>query len=85
MDHGSIRWLIERSFSAQVEQAHDADEALAALRAQRFDLVLVNRKLDVDSSDGLELIRRIKADRQLAATPVMLVTNYPQYQQQAIA
>jgi len=41
--------------------------------------------LDFDHSDGLEIVRRLKADPQWAAVPVMLVSNYPEYQQQAIA
>jgi two-component system chemotaxis response regulator CheY len=45
----------------------------------------VNRKLDQDYSDGLEIIQAIKADPQLAETPVMLITNFPQYQEQAVA
>ncbi len=83
-DHGVIRRLLEKHFAAEVSQADDADEALAQLRAAPFDLVLVNRKLDVDHSDGLQIIRAIKADPALATTPVMLVTNYPQFQEQAI-
>ena len=55
------------------------------LEHEKFDLVMVNRKLDVDYSDGLEIIRRIKADPKLAATPCMLVTNYPEHQEAAVA
>src|SRR5260221_10716061 len=84
-DHGSIRRLIEDRFAAEVVQAHDARETLAQLRAGKFDLVLINRKLDADYSDGLEIIQQIKADPQLADTPVMLVTNYPEHQQLAVA
>ena len=49
-------------FDCEVLQAHGADDALAALRDGTFDLVLVNRKLDMDYSDGIEVIRQIKAD-----------------------
>ena len=58
---------------------------LELLRSQTFDLVLVNRKLDIDDSDGLEIIERIKADPQLAGTPCMLITNYAEHQQAAVA
>ncbi len=84
-DHFAIRRLIERNFQAEVLQAHDAEDALAQLRARSFVLVLVNRKLDLDQSDGLEIVRAMKADADLAATPVMLVSNYPDYQAQAVA
>ncbi len=84
-DHGAIRHLIEGSFKAEVVQAHGARDALIALRAGPFDLVLINRKLDADYSDGLEIVKAIKADPSLAVVPVMLITNYPEYQQEAIA
>jgi CheY-like chemotaxis protein len=85
VDHSAIRRLIEGDFSAKVVQAHQLDDALAQLRSEPFDLVLVNRKLDVDYSDGLAVIRAIKADSSLAGTPMMLVSNYPDAQDAAIA
>ena len=84
-DHAAIRRLVESNFDADVVQAHGADDALAALVADRFDLVLVNRKLDRDYSDGIDVIRRIKSDPQTSAVPVMLVTNYPEHQDEAVA
>ena len=47
--------------------------------------MLVNRKLDIDYSDGLEVIRQIKSDPTISGVPVMLVTNYPEHQDAAIA
>ncbi|MEQ8785157.1 MAG: response regulator [Pirellulaceae bacterium] len=84
LDHGNISSLIGRHFTADIFSADSADQALALLRKQAFDLVLVNRKLDRDYSDGLDIIRQIKADEALAATPVMLLSNYAQYQDEAI-
>ena len=85
LDHGAIGGLIARHFGAQVVQAHGPDDALAELRRGRFELVLVNRKLDQDHSDGLEIIKSIKADPQLAATPCMLITNFSEHQAAAVA
>jgi CheY-like chemotaxis protein len=85
VDHGAIRRLIEGEFGAQVVQAHRADDALQRLKDEPFDLVLVNRKLDADYSDGLEVVRAIKTDAALAGTPVMLVSNYPDAQEAAVA
>ena len=84
-DQQAIRHLVRRYFEADVTAANDLEDALAQLRADSFDLVLVNRKLDADGSDGLEVIRQIKADVLLASVPVMLVTNYAEYQERAIA
>jgi CheY-like chemotaxis protein len=85
MDHGALRRLIEGEFAADVTLAHSAEQALAQLRSRQFDLVLVNRKLDADYSDGLEIIKLIKADPDLAGVNVMLVTNYAEHQEQAVA
>jgi two-component system, chemotaxis family, chemotaxis protein CheY len=82
-DHAAIRRLVEGAFEAKVTQAHDLADAIAQLRGGRFDLVLVNRKLDADYSDGLEVIRAIKGDPQLASIPVMLVSNLAEYHEQA--
>ena len=45
---------------------------LSQLKTGQFDLVLVNRKLDVDYSDGIEVIRMLKTDPDAASVPVML-------------
>jgi CheY-like chemotaxis protein len=84
VDHAAIRRLLEGRFSAEVAQSHSQSEALAALRRESFDLVLVNRVFDRDGSDGLALIRTIKGDPALATIPVMLITNYPEHQRRAV-
>lgn len=82
-DHAAIRRFIESHFDAQVAQTHGPDDTLSELRSGAFDLVLVNRRLDRDYSDGLDIIRQIKQDAVLANTPCMLITNYPEHQEQA--
>ena len=84
-DHGAIRSLLERTFGAEVVQTHGPEDTLAELQRGEFDLVLINRKLDQDYSDGLDIIQRIKADAALADTPVMLITNYEDHQSDAVA
>ena len=83
-DHEAIRRLIEEQFEAEVAQAHGWNDAAEQLGRQSFDLVLVNRLLDRDGREGLEIIRHIKSDERLRAIPVMLVTNYEEHQQQAV-
>ncbi len=84
-DHASIKRLIETKFSATVVQADVADDTLDQLRSRAFDLVLINRKLDSDYSDGMEIIKILKADENLHSVPVMLVTNYVEHQDLAVA
>jgi CheY-like chemotaxis protein len=83
-DHRALAALIEAHFDATVSQAHRWEDAAAQLRAESFDLVLVNRRLDVDYSDGLELIQRLKQDPQLSALPVMMITNFAEHQRLAV-
>lgn len=83
-DHLAIQSLIEGAFDAKVSKASSEDEALVALRSGDFQLVLVNRRLDRDGSDGLELIRKIKSLPELSHTPVMMITNYSEHQQLAV-
>ena len=85
VDHGAIRRLLDREFGADVARADGLDDALTLLRSNRFDLVLVNRKLDADGSDGIEVLHAIRAEAALAEVPVMLVTNYPEHQAAAVA
>lgn len=84
-DHAAIRGMLVRDFGAEVVQADEGRDALAQLHAGTFDLVLINRKLDIDYSDGIEILKQIKADPALAEIPVMLITNYPEHQQAAVA
>src|SRR6476659_10333847 len=84
-DHATIRAYLTRNFDCEVVQVDDAVGALAQLKSGRFDLALVNRKLDVDYSDGIEVIRALKADPDAASVPMMLVTNYPEHHEAAIA
>ena len=84
-DNYSLSRFLQSKFNVQVDTADTAAEALDRVRRSPPDLVLINRKLDCDYSDGTEIVRLIKADPALAETPVMLVTNYPEHQEQAVA
>lgn len=84
-DHRSIRRLLQVNFDADVVQAHGRADTLELVRREHYDLVLVNRKLDRDSSDGIEIIEAIKTDQSLKDIPVMLITNFAKYQDEAVA
>lgn len=84
-DHAAIRSLLAHHFDCEVVQAHGPDDTLMHLASGEFHLVLINRKLDRDYSDGIEIIRAMKANPATADVPVMLVTNYPEHQEAAVA
>jgi CheY-like chemotaxis protein len=83
-DYNAIRKLVQSQFDAVVLQTHGLEDTLEQLIQRPVDLVTVNRKLDRDYTDGIEVIRGIKADPRFSSIPVMLITNYEEHQQEAI-
>ncbi len=84
-DFGSLSRYLTQNFDCTVEQAHGPEDALEKLRGGEYALVTINRKLDRDYSDGADILKLIKADPELQATPVMIVTNYAEHQDAAVA
>lgn len=84
-DHASIKRLLTRHFDVEVLQTHAGPDTLDLLRQRSVDLVLINRKLDCDYSDGTEILKQLKADPLLAKTPVMIITNHAEHQDSAVA
>ena len=85
LDHGNIGRMLSEEFGADVKQAATTEEALRAVRAGNYDLVLVNRVLDADGGSGLDLIQRLLGDADTRAPPTMLVSNHAEAQDAAVA
>ena len=83
-DFNTVRQMATANSGAPVLQSHGTQDTLEILRTRQVDLVMVNRKLDRDYSDGLEVVKAIKADAAIGSVPVMLVTNYEEHQQAAM-
>ncbi len=84
-DFSSLRQMLKSSFNVKVIQTHGAKDTLEVLKGHEVALVTVNRKLDRDYTDGLEVIRTLKSDPEVSSVPVMLITNYDEHQQEAVA
>lgn len=82
-DYNAIRQMVQANFDAVVLQTHGLEDTLALLSQRSVDLITVNRKLDRDYTDGMDVIRGIKADPRFSTIPVMLVTNYEEHQEAA--
>lgn len=59
-----------------VSGAEAADEAFAAIRSQKPQVILLD--LQLPGTDGLALVRKLKADPETAEIPVVAVTSYPE-------
>lgn len=84
-DHSTIKSFLTKHFDCEIMQTHGPEDSLQELKSSDYDLVLINRKLDRDYSDGIEIIRQIKQDPATSGVAVMLVTNYPEHQDAAEA
>jgi DNA-binding response OmpR family regulator len=84
-DHAMIRAMLENHFAVEVERVMYVSEAREALRRGRYDLVLVNRLIFADQSEGLELVRWMKSQGGAPDTPVMLVSDREAAQAEAVA
>ena len=84
-DHAAITAFFAKHFGAEVGRAKLPADTFTQLKSASWDLVVINRKLDEDYSDGLEIIKQMKADPDTRDVPVMLVTNLPEHQDLAVA
>ena len=84
-DHYSIARLMNE-LGFDIEKVDYPEQALELLikNKNQYALVLVNRKIDIDYSDGLELIKKIKSHPEIKDIPVMLVSNFPEAQEEAV-
>lgn len=84
-DSAAIAHYLKSNFGVSILTADLADEAMKTLKENKVDLVLINRVLDADGSDGMAILSSIRQNADYAALPVMLVSNYADWQQKAIA
>ena len=73
--------MLESSVGVNVDTADSIEEAIEKLAADQYDLVLVNRKLAFEGTQGVDLIREMKDAGD--ETPVMLVSDRPDAQREA--
>ncbi|MEZ6059142.1 MAG: hypothetical protein R3C19_02155 [Planctomycetaceae bacterium] len=84
-DNAAITHFLTSNFDVRILRADLADEALQQLSENHVDLVLINRKLDADYSDGMLILEAIKSNPAIAGVPVMLVSNFPEWQEKAVS
>lgn len=85
IDNWQISQMLTRNFDVVVERVLTHGDAVSALQRDDYDLVLVNRILDGDGTEGIELLKRIKSEPGTADVPVMMVSNYADAQTDAEA
>lgn len=82
-DSASIERLFSTAFSAEVESVAAGPDAMGRLKSEKFDLVLVNRRLDLDGSSGVALLEKLHSEAP--DVPMMLVSDKADAQADAVA
>ena len=67
-----IRNLLKQIEFNNVEEASDGTEALTKLRAGKFGLVISD--WNMEPMTGLDLLKEVRADARLKATPFIMIT-----------
>ena len=83
-DHMFIETMLKSNFTATLLRSHGLDDALKLLQENEVDLILINRLLDNDGSEGMAILRHFKSDAKLQNIPTMLITNFEEHQEAAI-
>ncbi|MFN7840500.1 MAG: response regulator [Pirellula sp.] len=83
-DHSAIKRMLVANYDVEVLRADQWADTQRILSSKTVDLILVNRKLDIDYSDGMDILKSLKSAEATRHIPVMLVTNYPEHQQAAV-
>lgn len=83
-DHNAIKRMLIANYDVEVLQSDQWVDTQQILATHSVDLILVNRKLDIDYSDGMEILKSLKLGESTRQIPVMLITNYPEHQHAAV-
>jgi two-component system, chemotaxis family, chemotaxis protein CheY len=67
-----VRNLLKEAGFANADEAEDGVAALQKLRNMPFDFVVTD--INMPNMNGFELLKQIRADAQLKALPVLMIT-----------
>ncbi len=84
-DHNALQRMLTSMYDVVVLRSNQLSDAVTLLSQQNVDLIVINRKLDIDYSDGVEVLRHLKKDPSTQSIPAMVITNYSEHQLAAVA
>lgn len=84
-DHATISRMLNENFEVAIDRVMFVDEAIERMHSTRYDLVLFNRLIFADGSEGIELLRRTRSDPELSSVPLMMISNFAQAQAASVA
>ena len=84
-DHAMIRKMLLENFDVSIDRVMFLDDALKKMRATTYALVLFNRLIFDDGSEGIDLLKKARADQAFAAIPIMMISNFEEAQAASVA
>lgn len=84
-DYQRISFVISKMYAAEIHRADLFDDAIQQALEQPYALILINRLLDLDRSEGMEILHELKSNPRTDDIPVMIISNYQDAQDIAVA
>ena len=84
-DYQRISFVISKMYAAEIHRADLFDDAIQQALEQPYALILINRLLDLDRSEGMEILHELKSNPRTDDIPVMIISNYQDAQDVAVA
>lgn len=82
-DQSNLQRVLKQHFRVEIDSADDAVSARKMINENDYNIVLINRVFDSNNESGIEFIKQLKKNE--SEIPVMLISNFDEYQQQAMA
>ncbi len=80
-----ISRMLNQHFECQILEAQNIQEIQDHCSDSAVSLILVNRIFEFSGQQGLELIAQLKSSDTTKSVPIMLVSNFKDAQQAAVA
>ena len=74
-DHSALSRMLLSNYDVRILRTHELKDSLEILQKEPVHLIMINRKLDMDYSDGLEILKVLKRDEKWKSIPAMIITN----------
>ncbi len=84
-DHSTLNRMLTQHFDVRVDRVMFVDEAIRKLESNQYALVLFNRLIFADGSPGIALLEQAKTNGTSTKTPMMMISNFDESQQQCTA
>lgn len=82
-DNSRLQSLIERA-GGSMQATNSIKDTIQSAQEREVALILINRVFDRTNESGLSAIEELKKISELSQIPLMLISNYPDYQHEAV-